>query len=304
MNWIKISTAIGDDPRIGRIADACRCSGNEALGAVVRILGRLPEHAPNGDLSGLPSTLIEQWAWWRGKAGKFADAFRAEMCDESGVVRSWEKWNGSAQRQLVSARERMANLRQAKREQFAERSQNVPETFASKKEREKEREKESNYEPIQKAVVDTPPAPAAVLPWVHPDGHQALAVLFSAVPHVETWVGLLRGFASGTAMDHNRPCDPRRLAAAVQDFVGAGKHLETDGPSPHLFRGFVKRAKAPEVRHTTQQTEAEYRAETLQTLRRQNERRARLGQPEKPEPAWAKEIDAMFPDGRTKDLAA
>jgi hypothetical protein len=139
---------------------------------------------------------------------------------------------------------------------------------------------------------------------VHPSGHEALAVLFAAVPHADTWVGLLRGFASGTAMDHNRPCDPRRLAAAVQDFVGAGKHLEPGGPSPQLLRGFVKRAKAPQQRHDGQQTELDYRVEQLQTIRRQNERRRRTGQPVKPEPTWAKEIDAMFPDGRTMERAA
>jgi hypothetical protein len=153
------------------------------------------------------------------------------------------------------------------------------------------------------AVVDIPSAPAEVLPWVHPVGHDAAAELFATVPHVATWVGIFRGFASGTSMDNHRPCDPARLAAAVQDFVGAGKHREPGGPSPQLFRGFIKRAKAPVQKHTAQLTEAEYKAEQLRGIREQNERRRRIRQPERPEPAWAPQIDAMFPDGRTHPLA-
>ncbi len=302
MNWIKIATTIGDDPRIGRIADACRCSANEALGAVVRILVKLPHHAPDGDVGAIPGTILEQWAVWRGKAGQFGTAFRAEMCDDTGRVRSWEKWNGAAMREAERTRERAKEWRDAQKSTPDERgTYGVREPYGTgtvhvKKEKEKEKE---NTTLTSQAVVDIPSPPTEVLPWVHPVGHEATAELFAAVAHVPTWVGLFRGFASGTSMDNHRPCDPARLAAAVQDFVGAGKHRESGGPSPQLFRGFVKRAKAPVPKHHHQLTEAEHKAEQLRGLREQNARRRKIREPERPEPTWATAIDAMFPDGRT-----
>lgn len=368
MNWIKVSTTIGDDPRIGRIADACESSTNEVLGAVVRILGKLSEHAADGDISNLPTSMLEQWGGWRGEPGLFGAAFRAELCNEHGVVRAWEKWNGAAQRQLSAARQRAANARQEKREPFAdssqivretfaERSPNVREKFAAKKESKSKREK--NYSPQQEEV-DTPPAcareedpppppfsaeaggasaknppafgqnggatprsprghprgaprlieplsgapggaviPPEVLAWVAPRGHDALQCLLAATPEPTAWVGILRGIASGLSTDQQRPCDAERLAVAIEDFVAKGKHREPGGPSPKLFRSFVRVARAPIRQYADQQTEAEHRAERLCTIRRQNDLQRRLGKPERPLPEWAAEIDAMFPDGRT-----
>ena len=90
---------------------------------------------------------------------------------------------------------------------------------------------------------------------------------------------------------------PERLAAAVEDFVAQGHHTN---PNPSLFRGFVKRAKAPDRgKFALQQTEDEYNADLLRTIREQNDRARMRGDAEKPIPTWANRIDATFPDGRT-----
>jgi hypothetical protein len=56
---------------------------------------------------------LEQWAMWRGRKGVFAAAFRAQLCDEQGVMRSWAKYNGSKLRELATDRERKKAAREA-----------------------------------------------------------------------------------------------------------------------------------------------------------------------------------------------
>lgn len=99
MNWIRIAVGIMDDPSILQVSEACGVSVPTTTGHVVGVLGKLPTHAKTGDLSGVTDRTIEQWAQWKGKAGRFAAAFRSYLCDAQGVVRSWEKHNGSAIRE-------------------------------------------------------------------------------------------------------------------------------------------------------------------------------------------------------------
>jgi hypothetical protein len=132
MNWIRIATGISDDPEVGRIADACGIPIAYAVGCVVSLLCRLPEHARTGDVSTVPDRTLEQWALFEGKRGTFAKAFREHLC-EGGVVKAWERHNGAAIREADAARDRMKAARRAKRSQndtgekaepFAERSAN------------------------------------------------------------------------------------------------------------------------------------------------------------------------------------
>lgn len=307
--WIKVATDIAHDPKVTRIAKACGVNDAEALGLVVGVLTALPVLAPEGDLSEVSDAKIEGAAAWERKRGQFAAAFRSVWCVDH-IVANWDRWNGATLRQFAADRRRKKEWREQQKEAESDGPSTGPSTgrnadaAADRLPLRGKREEGRTTTPTTQAAVDIPSAPAEVLAWVHPLGHAPLAELFAAVPHAATWVGLLRGYASGLAMDGNRPCDPARLAAAVQDFVAAGKHLESGGPSPQLFRGFIKRAKAPEQRHTAQLTEAEYKAEQLRGIREQNERRRRMRQDERPEPVWAGQIDAMFPDGRTQPIGA
>ena len=290
MNWIKIAADMKADDAMGIVADECGVSRYSAVGLCVNVLGVMATKAQDGNLANFRDSTLEDWAGWDGKRGRFAAAFRAAMCNSSGVVRSWEKYNGAAIRKAEADIERMRAKRRGTVEGPSRDGRSMSQVDG---------DGDENNPLDTKMVVDIPSPPTEVLPWVHPVGHEATAELFAAVAHVPTWVGLFRGFASGTSMDNHRPCDPARLAAAVQDFVGAGKHRESGGPSPQLFRGFVKRAKAPVAKHQHQLTEAEHKAEQLRGLREQNARRRKIREPERPEPTWAPAIDAMFPDGRT-----
>lgn len=144
MNWIRVATKMKGDPRLGAIAAGCKVRVAEAVGLVCCVLMELPDHARDGDVADVPDVIIEQWAMWGGKPGRFAAAFRAELCDETGVVRAWEHHNGAAIREAEAARARMREARKKPkpaervperspdvRRTFAERSPHVPQTFAS-----------------------------------------------------------------------------------------------------------------------------------------------------------------------------
>ena len=295
--WIKIATNIAMDPKVHRIAKACGVNDAEALGLVVAVLTAMPMLAEDGNLSEVSDAKLEAAALWERKRGVFASAFRQHWCEKQ-VVTNWERWNGSTLREFAADRRRKKEQREQQKSGGSSDGSS-PESAADGLTLRRKKEETENYVPTTQTEADIPSAPAEVLPWVHSSGHEALAALFTKVPDRRIWIGYFRGWASGLDMDQQRPCEPERLAVAVRDFVARGKHLEPGGPAPDLLRGFVKRAKAPAIRAAGQLTELEYKAEQLRTLRDQNERRRRTKQPEKPEPHWAAEIDAAFPDGRT-----
>ncbi len=138
MNWFAVSTGIMEDKSIGRMASELKKDVPTIVGHVIGVLAKLPENAPNGVIDDVVDLTLEQWAGWRGKAGAFATSFRAHLC-AGDQVRSWEKWNGSAMRQLHSARERMRSAREkarsdreTKREQQAQPSEQKRERFAER----------------------------------------------------------------------------------------------------------------------------------------------------------------------------
>lgn len=291
MNWIRVASDMKSDPSVGLVAETCNIGIGSAVGFVVNVLGEMATQAKDGALGGVPDRTIELWAAWDGKRGSFAKAFRAALCTEEGVVRSWEKHNGAAIRKAENDIERKrisraigAETARGRRADGAATAQVDVDVDVNNQLRK------------QLAKVDIPSPPAATLRWVDPVGHEALGALFATVQVETAWVGLLRGLSQGTTL--GRPVSAVRLALAVQDFVAAGKHLEPNGPNPKLFEGFVKRAKEPEVT-LARQSDAEHKAQQLRELRERNEWCRRALRTETPEPAWAAQIDAMFPDGRT-----
>lgn len=304
MNWIRIATKMKSDPRMGAIAAACKVRVPEAVGLVCCVLMEFPDHARDGDVGAVDDVVVEQWAGWNGKVGTFGAAFRQFLCDESGVVRAWEKHNGAALRRLE------ADLERKRRAKVERDSARIPQEF-----RRNDRGMSPDFHPSS-AVDETRrdvttkdtldddgfPCPSssglrAVLPMVAASGHDALAKLFANTADADVWAGIIRGMASGLSMDGNRPVSPERLASAVEDYVAQGHHVN---PNPSLFRGFVKRARAVDRgRYTFQQSPDEQNAELLRTIREQNQRARMRGDPEKPLPSWADRVDATFPDGRT-----
>lgn len=111
MKWVRVAVNIGTDPSVGIIADALGVRRSHAVGLCTLVFVQMPEHARNGDLSGVSASTLETWAGWHGKKGAFAAAFRAHLCTPEGLVKAWDKHNGAAIRESDATRERVANLR-------------------------------------------------------------------------------------------------------------------------------------------------------------------------------------------------
>ena len=111
MNWIRVAVAIADDPDIHLLAAALGVRVAEAVGLVVGLLTKFPEHAPDGSLATVPDSLVERWAGWDGERGAFAPEFRRLFLTDDGVWSAWEKHNGAAMRDAQASRERAAAYR-------------------------------------------------------------------------------------------------------------------------------------------------------------------------------------------------
>jgi hypothetical protein len=121
MEWVAIDVHIAGDAVTHRLAEAFRLRVPEAAGLLALAFAGMAQHAQDGELAEVTDSQIEAWAMWHGKRGAFATFFRAQLCDERGCVRAWEKYNGAAIREAKASRERMAAYRAAKR---AEREAN------------------------------------------------------------------------------------------------------------------------------------------------------------------------------------
>lgn len=105
-SWVAIDVNIASDPAVHRIAAALKIRVPEAVGLLALTFAGVGQHAPDGQLAAVPDSLLETWASWHGKRGAFAPLFRAELCDETGLITAWEKYNGANLRRLDAARER------------------------------------------------------------------------------------------------------------------------------------------------------------------------------------------------------
>jgi hypothetical protein len=115
MEWVAIDVHIGGDAVTHRLAAAFRLRVPEAAGLLALVFGGMAQHAQDGSLADVTDSQIESWALWHGKRGTFAAFFRAQLCDEDGTVRAWEKYNGAAIREAKASRERMRQWREKRK---------------------------------------------------------------------------------------------------------------------------------------------------------------------------------------------
>lgn len=95
ISWVRIDRAIGDDPKVHRLAEALGADVATVVGYLVFVFGHMAEQAKDGDLREVPDTALERWAGWTGRRGRFAAAFRTLLTTD-GVVSAWTKHNGAA----------------------------------------------------------------------------------------------------------------------------------------------------------------------------------------------------------------
>jgi len=300
MHWVRIAVSIMRNSDTTTLSGALGVSVPTTTGHLVGVYAGMAEEKSSGDLSAVSDVALEQWAMWTGKRGRFASAFRAQLCTAQGVVRSWEKYNGAAIRESDTDRARKTAARVAKK--AGRPSGGLPADGPADRPAIGTRDVTLRYDTVPQTThkADDAVVRAAydsIAPAIGANGRDALRSLLAAVPDPESWARIIRGYASGQSMAQGRPAGAERLAAALEDFVAQGHHRTN--PRPNLFRGFVTSAKslpAPKERQMTIETD---KADELLCLREQNVRRALVNEPPRPLPRWADEIDRMFPDGRT-----
>lgn len=114
MNWIRIAESLPSDPKTHLLAERLGVRLAEAGGLIVFVLLNLPAHAPDGSFKGVPNSMLEEWARWRGTPGLFAEHFRAVFLNRRQVWAAWEKHNGAPLREAEAARQRAKRNRDAK----------------------------------------------------------------------------------------------------------------------------------------------------------------------------------------------
>lgn len=134
MTWIRVETNIAENEKVHAFADGCGISAEEAVGFLVRVWGRVAEHRPTGDLTGVSDMVLEHWAVWRGKRGLFATQFRKWFVSNEILV-GWKERQGKLVER--AEKERLRKLRGSSAETPPPRkyvSSTTPEIEASGKE--------------------------------------------------------------------------------------------------------------------------------------------------------------------------
>jgi hypothetical protein len=109
MDWVAVSVDLTDDPKVAGFAKALGIELDSAVARLLALWGRMARHENvDGNLAEVPDDVLERWAGWRGKAGRFAEEFRRRFTRDD-VVIGWVEWNGRHIARAVAERERWRN---------------------------------------------------------------------------------------------------------------------------------------------------------------------------------------------------
>lgn len=103
LDYVAIDPAVADDPRIALVARRIERDRHWVVGHLPQFLGAVAVHACDGDLGEIDDDLLDQWA---GGVPGWGQAVRRYLCEESGVLRAWHKYNGRALERLARDRSR------------------------------------------------------------------------------------------------------------------------------------------------------------------------------------------------------
>lgn len=108
------------DPAVVGFGEALGVRTPEAAGLLLGVLSALPDHCPTGQLCDIGVTTLALWSQWHGNPAEFAAEFRARFCDDDGIVREWDDYNGAPIRSAQGAADRKRKQRQRLAQQEAE----------------------------------------------------------------------------------------------------------------------------------------------------------------------------------------
>lgn len=130
--WVRLNADSPRDPRAGKLSDLLGIPQRLGYGMLVAVWCAMAEHAPDGDLSAVSDSTINEWAGWhRGERSRsaqpdFSSSFRSLFLDESGRDPDYAEQQGKLVERARRDRERMAR-RGGDGEQSPEFSRNLRE---------------------------------------------------------------------------------------------------------------------------------------------------------------------------------
>jgi hypothetical protein len=258
MKWIRVASRVAQDAKIWELARLAGCDRFKAIGHLVTLWGAMTEEAKSGDLSATPDDVLEDWAAWSGRRGKFAAAVRATLCNERGVMAAWEKYQGAAIREHEADRRRKSGKRPPEPpNNSGGTSGGIPpeppvetdrNSGAYETKRDETREVQQSVSPPARETAAAPTdadlaaeeralrrrIPPAY--WLDLDG------LLGDRPATarRSWCAKLTAHLEGM---HGPAVPPERLGEAVREFVANGGSDPQKGS--RLFDGYVRRVLEP-----------------------------------------------------------
>jgi hypothetical protein len=89
VKWIRLDTSSPAHPLIHQLSIALKIPSAQAFGHYCSLCCGLGEHQEDGQLAAVPDAVLEVWAAWRGRTGRFALVIR-ELCQQDdGRMKGW-----------------------------------------------------------------------------------------------------------------------------------------------------------------------------------------------------------------------
>lgn len=249
MEWVAIAVNIARDPSVHRMAATLRIRVPEVVGLLALAFAEMSQHAPDGRVGDTTDALLESWAGWYGKRSRFAECFRAELCDAEGLVTAWEKYNGASIRRSKAARDRTRMWRETKQNANGMHTSTHTETVSVCG---TEQDKTGPDRTEEQSIATPVAEPAAEPNAAHDIAEHALRVAMGPLmPAVDEFLALRPGEHRGNwypaLLKTIGPLTgtlPEDLAGACEDALLVVPPAET----PVALRAFVTRRKVERVR--------------------------------------------------------
>lgn len=107
--WIRWDCAAADNELWNELGERLGVPPAQALGHYLLMVSRLVRRRHDGNITGLPSSVLETWADWTGETGLFSTTVLLLCQDENGELRGFRKRNAKLIAKQLSDREKRRN---------------------------------------------------------------------------------------------------------------------------------------------------------------------------------------------------
>lgn len=235
MTWLRWDTDAPHSDVVGHLAESLSVPLPYAFGLYVACCLGFGQHRPDGRVELVTDSTLEQWAYWPGKKGVFATAFRSRCVGPDGTLRGW--WRNAA---LLRKQQADAGKRKPPKNP-PKTPEDCPENPRGNVADDGGRRTEDGYD---NGTTPTGLPGRLATRLVGEPGRHAVADFLDRLPATqspEQWQAVLLGCLDGLGLAQGRAATVSELAAACTDY---------NPPTWGLvhFRAFVDRIVAKRFR--------------------------------------------------------